>query len=86
MKIGSASYAKIGYADFEFAKRNAERKVSRSAEREEGCAPPTAPPFEKGGRKLFVTMTVRTLLNLQTVICQTQVTVFLFGFGTKRSF
>ena len=37
-----------------FAKRNAEEKISRSAEREEGYAPSTAPPFEKGGRKLSV--------------------------------
>ena len=34
------------------AKRNAEKGISTSAEVEEGYAPSTAPPFEKGGRKL----------------------------------
>jgi hypothetical protein len=42
-----------GGAKKKLAKRNAERGVSRSAEREEGYAPSTVPPFEKGGRKLF---------------------------------
>ena len=63
MKIGSASYAKIGYADFEFTKRNAEREISTSAEGEEGYAPSTAPPFEKGGRKLLDILTVLTPLS-----------------------
>ena len=35
-----------------FAKRNAEREISPLARGEEGYAPSTAPPFEKGGRKL----------------------------------
>ena len=35
-------------------KKSAERNFSTSAEVEEGSAPSTAPPFEKGGRKLFV--------------------------------
>ena len=34
-------------------KRNAVREISTSAEVEEGYAPSTAPPFEKGGRKPF---------------------------------
>ncbi len=37
-----------------YKKESAERGISRSAEREEGSVPPTAPPFEKGGRKLFI--------------------------------
>ena len=35
-------------------KRNAVGEVSLVAASEEGCAPSTAPPFEKGGRKLFI--------------------------------
>jgi len=34
-------------------KENADRNISPSAEGEEGYAPSTAPPFEKGGRKLL---------------------------------
>lgn len=34
-------------------KRNAVKGISRSADRDKGCAPLTAPPFEKGGRKLL---------------------------------
>jgi hypothetical protein len=41
-----------GGARKKLAKENAKRGFSRSAEREEGYAPSTAPPFEKGGRKL----------------------------------
>ena len=41
-----------GGAKKKFAKRNAERGVSPLARGEEGYAPSTAPPFEKGGRKL----------------------------------
>ena len=58
MKTGSASSAKIGIADFSLQKRNAVKEISRSAEREgvqngqARFAPSTAPPFEKGGRKL----------------------------------
>ena len=44
-------------------KENAEKGISRSAEREEGYAPSTAPPFEKGGRKLFFILTVLTPLS-----------------------
>jgi len=51
MKTGSASSAAIA-SDCQLTKRNAE-DVSRSAEREEAYAASTAPPFEKGGRKLF---------------------------------
>ena len=43
---------KTDFAGAKSLKRNAKR-ISRSAEREEGYAPSTAPPFEKGGRKLF---------------------------------
>ena len=39
-------------------KRNAIRKISRSAERDKGSAILTAPPFEKGVRKIFY-MTMR---------------------------
>ena len=35
------------------SKRNAEREISPSADGEEAYAASTAPPFEKGGRKLF---------------------------------
>ncbi len=35
------------------AKEKRRGKVSRSAESDKGSAPLTAPPFEKGGRKLF---------------------------------
>ena len=40
------------------SKRNAEREISPSADGEEAYAASTAPPFEKGGRKLFVILTV----------------------------
>ena len=40
-----------------FAKRNAAKVISRSAEREEASAASTAPPFEKGGRKLLIHLT-----------------------------
>ena len=43
-----------------YQKRNAEREIATSAEVEEGYAPSTAPPFEKGGRKLFIILTVLT--------------------------
>jgi hypothetical protein len=35
-------------------KKETPKFISRSAEREEACTASTAPPFEKGGRKLFV--------------------------------
>ncbi len=35
-------------------KKNGDKGISRSAERDKGSAPLTAPPFEKGGRKLFL--------------------------------
>jgi hypothetical protein len=35
-------------------KKNRRKGVSPSADGEEGCAPSTAPPFEKGGRKLLL--------------------------------
>ena len=49
----SAAFSlKAGGTKKKLAKRNAE-EVSPSAEGDEGCAPSTAPPFEKGGRKLL---------------------------------
>ncbi|MBQ8382956.1 MAG: hypothetical protein IJX47_07125 [Clostridia bacterium] len=34
------------------SKKKRRKSISRSAERDKGYAPLTAPPFEKGGRKL----------------------------------
>ena len=53
MKRGSQARRK-SLREFAFAKRNAAKVISRSAEREEASAASTAPPFEKGGRKLFM--------------------------------
>jgi len=39
------------------------RGISPVATGEEGSAPSTAPPFEKGGRKLFIKMIVLTPLS-----------------------
>ena len=36
-----------------YEKENAEIEISRSAEHDKGSAPLNAPPFEKGGRKLY---------------------------------
>jgi hypothetical protein len=49
-------------------KKETPRIVSRSAEREEGCAPSTAPPFEerhtrKRAAKTFFKMTMRITLS-----------------------
>ncbi|MBQ8339238.1 MAG: hypothetical protein IJY16_02210, partial [Clostridia bacterium] len=45
-----------------YQKRNAEN-VSPSAEGEEGSAPSTAPPFEKGGRKLPTRVCANRAIN-----------------------
>ncbi|MBE6597677.1 MAG: hypothetical protein E7641_08435 [Ruminococcaceae bacterium] len=49
--LAAFSLAERG-AKKKLTKRNAEWRVFRRCDGEEGYAPSTAPPFEKGGRKL----------------------------------
>jgi len=51
-----------------FTKRNADKGISPSADSEEGYAPSTAPPFEKGGRKLPPNMPVRVPLTVGSLL------------------
>ena len=60
--LAAFSFDVIGAKEKANKKKSAE-KYSRSAEREEGYAPSTAPPFEKGGRKLFIILIVRLSLS-----------------------
>ena len=46
------SFARKGTKEKAWQKENAEKEISPSAEGDKGSAPLTAPPFEKGGRKL----------------------------------
>jgi len=50
--LAAFSLAERG-AKKKLTKRNAEGRVFRRCDGEEGYAPSTAPPFKKGGRKLF---------------------------------
>ena len=56
----STFYLQERGAKKKFTKRNAEGGISTSAEVEEAYAASSAPPFEKGGRKLLSVLTVLT--------------------------
>ena len=56
MKKGSQARRKLLPQVCIRKKKSAERGVSPLARGEEGYAPSTAPPFEKGGRKLSLIM------------------------------
>jgi len=49
MKIGSASYAKIGYADFEFTKRNAKKRFRPLRRARRATRPPPRRLLKKAG-------------------------------------
>jgi hypothetical protein len=52
------SFDQVGAKEKAWQKEKRRRGVSRSAEREEGCAPSTAPPFEKRRAKTFLQLNV----------------------------
>jgi len=50
--LAAFSFGVVGAKEKANKKKSAVRGISTSAKVEEGYAPSTAPPFEKGGRKL----------------------------------
>jgi len=58
-------------------KESADKRVSPSADGDEGSAPSTAPPFEKGGRKL-------SLLCLQSELCEAKCAFLLCAYMVKE--
>ena len=52
--LAAFSFGDVGAKEKALKKKSAELGISRVATREEASAASTAPPFEKGGRKLLI--------------------------------